>query len=174
MVYIKTMMIALVAGVLMLTAYAKAPSKSLIGKPIPDYIQFTNLSGQSVDVVSDTGRYIIAYWASWCIPCKKELQVFDAINDDLTDLGITLVLVNVDRKYQAVAPKAFKKWGVENLTTYAGDMYDAFKAFDATGLPIVVSIQNGKIVDIMDLNTHKWDNVGSLQYFKQVLGLNNQ
>ena len=153
--------------------HAKAPSAKLLGKPIPDYIQFTTLDGDPVDVITNKGNYIIAYWASWCIPCIKELQVFDVINDDLKQAGITLVLVNADRKSKIAVPKAFKKWGIKNLTTYKGNMYDAFKAFDSTGLPIVVSVKDGKIADIVNLNTHKWDVVGSLQYFKQVLGLLN-
>ena len=153
--------------------YAKAPSTKLLGKPIPDYITITTLDGKPVNVITDRGKYIIAYWASWCIPCIKELQVFDVINDDLKQAGITLVLVNADRKSEIAVPKAFKKWGIKNLTTYKGNMYDAFKAFDSTGLPIVVSLKDGKIADILNLNTHKWDEVGSLQYFKQVLGLLN-
>ena len=151
--------------------YGKAPSTKLLGTAIPDYIQFTTLEGAPIEVITDTGNYIIAYWASWCIPCIEELQVFDVIQDDLQQAGITLVLVNADRKSKIAVPKAFKKWGIKNLTTYKGDMYDAFKAFDSTGLPIVVSLQDGKIADILNLNTHKWDVVGSLQYFKQVLGL---
>ena len=154
-----------------LPTYAKAPSTKLLGTPIPDYIEITTLAGEPANVITDKGKYIIAYWASWCIPCIKELQVFDSINDDLQQAGITLVLVNADRKSEIAVPKAFKKWGIKNLTTYKGDMYDAFKAFDSTGLPIVVSLKDGKIADILNLNTHKWDEVGSLQYFKQVLGL---
>ena len=167
---IMTLMITIILG--NATLWAKAPSKKLIGREIPDYIKIETLDGTPVDVLTDKGRYILAYWASWCLPCIKELQVLDKIQEELNNVNIQLVLVNADRKSDRVVPKFFKKWNIENLKSYKANMYDGFKAFDATGLPIVVSVENGKIVDLLDLNTHKWDEKGSLQYFKQVFGEN--
>ena len=152
-------------------AMAKAPSKTIIGKPLPESIVFTTLNGESVDVVKDTGNYVINYWASWCVPCATELPILQSMLPALKHANITPVLINVDRRPAQQAPKALQKWGVTKITSYAGDMYEAFKVFNVQGIPIVVSIKNGKIIDIMDLNTHKWDTQGTLNYFNHVFEL---
>lgn len=163
--------IFLIFSVLFSVSWAKSPSKTIIGKPLPDSIVFTTLQGEPVDVIKGRGRYVINYWASWCLPCAKELPIFQSMIPSLERLGITPVLINVDRRPARQAPKALAKWGITQLTSYAGDMYQAFKVFNVQGIPIVVTIDNGKVVDIMDLNIHQWDKQGSVEYFKQVLGI---
>lgn len=40
--------------------------------------------------------YIINFWATWCIPCRKELPDFERINADYLDERVKVLLVSLD------------------------------------------------------------------------------
>ncbi len=40
--------------------------------------------------------YIINFWATWCIPCRKELPDFERINAEYQDKMVKVLLVNLD------------------------------------------------------------------------------
>jgi thiol-disulfide isomerase/thioredoxin len=44
---------------------------------------------------SDT-TYIINFWATWCMPCIKELPAFDSIHNDFKNQKVKVLLVSLD------------------------------------------------------------------------------
>ena len=42
--------------------------------------------------------YIINFWATWCVPCVKELPAFDSIQTDYKDKKVKVLLVSLDFK----------------------------------------------------------------------------
>ncbi len=46
---------------------------------------------------SDT-TYIINFWATWCVPCVKELPDFDSINNAYINIKVKVILVSLDFK----------------------------------------------------------------------------
>ncbi len=40
--------------------------------------------------------YVINFWATWCIPCRKELPDFEKINAGYHDKMVEVLLVNLD------------------------------------------------------------------------------
>jgi len=40
--------------------------------------------------------YIINFWATWCIPCRKELPDFEKINTGYQEKNVKVLLVNLD------------------------------------------------------------------------------
>jgi cytochrome c biogenesis protein CcmG/thiol:disulfide interchange protein DsbE len=45
---------------------------------------------------------IVSFFASWCIPCRKELPLLNALSDELKSKGISIVLVNVREDTDAI------------------------------------------------------------------------
>lgn len=62
-------------------------------------VQLKTMDGKTVNTadLGFKGPIIISFWATWCAPCKKELN---AINDVYTDwqeeTGVNLVAVSID------------------------------------------------------------------------------
>lgn len=62
-------------------------------KTIPemDFDEFENNLHQNNDSI-----YIINFWATWCVPCRKELPDFEKIHLNYKDKGVKVLLVSLD------------------------------------------------------------------------------
>ncbi|MFQ5479269.1 MAG: TlpA disulfide reductase family protein, partial [Candidatus Binatia bacterium] len=49
--------------------------------------------------LSDHGGEVVLlhFWATWCIPCRKEMPALMKVQDEYRDQGLTVLYVNVDR-----------------------------------------------------------------------------
>ncbi len=45
---------------------------------------------------SDGTTYVINFWATWCLPCVKELPYFEQLHEKYKDQNVTVVLVSMD------------------------------------------------------------------------------
>lgn len=59
-------------------------------------IKITDLE-KRIQNSSDT-TYIVNFWATWCVPCVKELPDFDSINNSYLDKKVKVLLVSLDFK----------------------------------------------------------------------------
>lgn len=48
------------------------------------------------------GGVILCFFASWCVPCRHELPLFNSLTDELKGQGITVVLVDVKEDVDTV------------------------------------------------------------------------
>ena len=40
--------------------------------------------------------YVVNFWATWCVPCVKELPEFEKINELYSERGVKVLLVSLD------------------------------------------------------------------------------
>ena len=90
----------------------EAPSKvdrTTAGKPMPN-IAFTDIAGQEVRFEQFKGKPVLVnLWATWCVPCIKELPQLDAIAaQGLTVLAISEDLEGARKVTPFLANKGFK------------------------------------------------------------------
>jgi len=73
-------------------------------------IKVKTLSGKSINIQSvenDGNPIVFSFWATWCKPCKKELNTIAEIYEEWQDeTGVKLVAVSIDdaRSMSKVAP----------------------------------------------------------------------
>ncbi len=59
------------------------------------------IGGEPFRVADRRGRIILLdFWASWCVPCKKELPALQRLQDKEGESGVDVVAVNVDEPDQ--------------------------------------------------------------------------
>ena len=77
------------------------------GKKVPS-VQLTDLNGKPVNIanLSEKGPIVISFWATWCAPCKRELNTIHEVYEEWqNETGITIVAVSIDdEKTKAQVP----------------------------------------------------------------------
>ena len=83
---------------------------ALLGRTAPSF-ELSTLSGETFRIQEQTGRpVVLAFWASWCGPCRLELPALSDLA--LKRTGVDFYAVNVDRQ-QGPARAFTKKVRVE-------------------------------------------------------------
>jgi thiol-disulfide isomerase/thioredoxin len=58
-------------------------------------LTFNEFKKNYLSSTSDT-TYVINFWATWCVPCIKEIPAFERINKEYNDKTLKVVLVSLD------------------------------------------------------------------------------
>ena len=89
--------------------------------------------------------YIINFWATWCLPCKKEMPSLDKLYSSVKEIKI--FPINVDYKDKYKSQKFFKDLEIKNLSIYFDINSDLVNLFRLRGIPTTI-ILNGKKEEI--------------------------
>ena len=89
-------------------------------------------------------KYVINFWATWCIPCKKELPDLKKMKIDNKDLKI--IIISIDKKSIKDQLNFLKKNKVNDLITYFDKDMTFFKSLKLRGIPTTLLIKDQKII----------------------------
>jgi thiol-disulfide isomerase/thioredoxin len=100
---------------------------------LPD-LSFQDASGKPLTLAHWRGRTVLLnLWATWCVPCRKEMPTLDALQGKLGSPGFEVVAINIDTR-DPEKPKAFlKQIGIEKLAYYADPDAKTFQDLKAIG-----------------------------------------
>jgi len=108
------------------------------------------LKGESTSITeisSKNNLVIVSLWATWCVPCKNELDAISEVYQDWQDeTNVELVAVSVDdsRTVNRVRPLINgKDW---DFTILLDTNNDLKRALNATSIPLTLILKNGEIV----------------------------
>lgn len=93
------------------------------------------------------GVTIVSLWATWCVPCIKELDaISDLYQDWIEETGVSLIAVSVDDSRTVKRVKSLingKGWEYDILLDTNNDLKRALGAFS---IPLTIVIKDNKIV----------------------------
>ena len=100
---------------------------------LPD-LAFQDASGKPVTLADFRGRTVLLnLWATWCVPCRKEMPALDALQGKLGGATFQVVAVNIDTR-NLDKPKAWlSDVGIKQLGYYADPSAKVFQDLKATG-----------------------------------------
>ncbi len=79
---------------------ATTPARVVVATPLPlPRFEYETMSGQkrSLPQISGGRPTLVNLWASWCMPCLRELKEFAEREADFRDAGVNVVALSVDR-----------------------------------------------------------------------------
>ena len=102
-------------------------------KRLPD-LTFTDAQGKPRTLSEFRGKTVLLnLWATWCVPCRKEMPALDALQAKLGGPGFEVVSVNIDTR-DPEKPKAWlKEVGVNRLGYYADSTAKVFQDLKVIG-----------------------------------------
>jgi thiol-disulfide isomerase/thioredoxin len=106
---------------------------AMSGLKVPD-LTFLDAAGKPLSLADWRGRTVLLnLWATWCVPCRKEMPALDALQQRLGGPGFEVVAVNIDTR-DPDKPKAWlKEVGIEKLAYYADPDAKTFQDLKAIG-----------------------------------------
>ena len=127
-------------------AHGEVAAVNVASKPLklPD-LSFQDASGKPMTLAAWRGRTVLLnLWATWCVPCRKEMPTLDALQAKLGGPGFEVVAVNIDTR-DPEKPKTFlKDIGVSRLAYYtdatARSFQDLKEVGRAFGMPTTLLI----------------------------------
>jgi thiol-disulfide isomerase/thioredoxin len=97
-------------------------------------LSFRDDAGKALTLEHWRGRTVLLnLWATWCVPCRKEMPALDALERKLGGPDFEVVTVNIDTR-DLEKPKSFlKEVGVQKLAYYADPTAKTFQDLKAIG-----------------------------------------
>jgi thiol-disulfide isomerase/thioredoxin len=114
------------------------------GLKLPN-LTFTDASGVQKSLADWKGRTVLLnLWATWCVPCRKEMPALAALQQKLGSEKFEVVAVNIDTR-DTDKPKAWlKDVGVSGLNYYADPSAKVFQDLKvigkALGMPTTIVV----------------------------------
>lgn len=105
--------------------------------------EITNLQ----KISSENDLIVVSLWATWCVPCKNELDAISEVYSDWQEeTNVVLYAISVDdsRTVKRVKPLINgKNWDYEILLDTNNELK---RALGSSAIPLTLIIKNGKIV----------------------------
>jgi thiol-disulfide isomerase/thioredoxin len=100
---------------------------------LPD-LTFTDAAGKARTLGDFRGRTVLLnLWATWCVPCRKEMPALDALQAKLGDDSFEVVAVNIDTRNLDKPKTWLNEVGVKRLAYFADPSAKAFQDLKAIG-----------------------------------------
>jgi thiol-disulfide isomerase/thioredoxin len=100
---------------------------------VPDLV-FKDAEGRDRKLNEWRGRTVLLnLWATWCVPCRKEMPALDALESELGGPKFQVVAIDIDTR-DAQKPLAFlKDVGVTHLAYYSDQSAKVFQELKLAG-----------------------------------------
>ena len=119
------------------TSYLEAFKKrkyATQGAPFPSEVILTDSTGKRIDFASFRGKYVyIDVWASWCVPCIREIPHLQQLEKELNGSDIAFVSISIDQDARAWKKKR------DALNLHGNQLHDSnnqlANCLNITGIP---------------------------------------
>jgi len=108
------------------------------GNKIPS-VKVKDLKGNTVSssTFSNDGKpIVISFWATWCSPCKKELNAIHEVYEDWQDeTGVKLIAISIDDARSATRVKPYVDAQGWDYEVYIDNNQDLKRALNVNNVP---------------------------------------
>lgn len=141
-------------------------------KPIPA-VQFSDGDGRVLGLDGFRGKIVLLnVWATWCLPCRKEMPTLDRLNRELGGSAFQVVPLSIDRAGVEAVRRFYAEIGITNLGLYVDSSAGATRALDVSGLPTTLLIdRNGQELGRL-VGPAEWHGPEMIALMKRVIGSN--
>jgi thiol-disulfide isomerase/thioredoxin len=97
-------------------------------------LAFADAAGQRHSLADWRGRTVLLnLWATWCVPCRKEMPALDALAQKLKGPDFDVIAINIDTREPEKAKAWLHELGVTHLSFYADPSAKVFQDLKLVG-----------------------------------------
>jgi thiol-disulfide isomerase/thioredoxin len=133
-------------------------------------IKFQDAEGRERTLADWRGKVVLLnLWATWCLPCRKEMPSLDRLQAELGSDKFEVVALSVDRKGLDASRKFLGDTKVERLGLYVDASGRAISELRVVGLPATLLLDaEGREIGRL-LGPAEWDSEDAKRLIRSVL-----
>jgi thiol-disulfide isomerase/thioredoxin len=152
---------------------AQAPEKNFVvhasPKPIPT-IKFEDDKGQSRSLADFNGQVVVLnIWATWCVPCRREMPALDRLQTTLGGPEFAVVPVSIDRGGLETVSNFYAEIGIRDLPKYTDTSGRVVRALNAMGLPTTLILDRAGQEIGRVIGPAEWDAPEIAEFLKPII-----
>jgi len=102
-------------------------------------LKFKDFNLIDVDLTNKKGNIMILnFWATWCVPCKKEMPSLEKLSKLYPEVYI--YPINLEKPDKNKTKNFFKSLNIKNLNIYFDPDFKLVKSFNMRGVPTSILI----------------------------------
>ena len=102
-------------------------------------IKFKDFNLNDTELTNKKGNIMILnFWATWCVPCKKEMPSLEILSKLYPE--VTIYPINLEKPNKNKTKKFFEDLGIKNLKIYFDPEFELVKSFNMRGVPTSILI----------------------------------
>jgi thiol-disulfide isomerase/thioredoxin len=138
-------------------------------------LAFKDSAGHARTLADWRGRAVLLnLWATWCVPCRREMPALDALQARLGGPNFEVVAVNIDTRDPEKPLTFLKEVGITHLAYYSDESAQVFEdlkaAGEAFGMPTTLIVDRAGC-EIGDMaGPAEWSSSDGVKLITAVLG----
>jgi thiol-disulfide isomerase/thioredoxin len=131
---------------------------------------FQTLDGAATALADFRGQVLLVnFWATWCVPCVKEMPALERLHLALADEGLAVLAISQDRGGAAVVTPFLARLDLQHLPVYLDAKGVLARAFALKGLPTTFVIgRDGRVLAGL-VGPAEWDSPEALEFLRHYL-----
>jgi thiol-disulfide isomerase/thioredoxin len=119
---------------------------------------FVDGDGAAMMLSDFRGRIVLLnVWATWCVPCRKEMPALDRLQARLGGSDFTVVPLSIDHRGRDAVVRFYREYGLSSLGIYVDKSAGATYAINALGLPVTLLIDREGLELGRVIGAAEWD-----------------
>ena len=121
-------------------------------------IRFQDDQGHDLTLGDFRGRVVLLnVWATWCVPCRKEMPALDRLQAQLGGRHFHIVPLSIDREGVAPVKRFYQEVGVEKLSIYVDPSGRGSHSLAIPGVPTTLLIDREGREVARKMGAAEWD-----------------
>ena len=137
-----------------------------VAKPVAA-LEFMDGDGQLRSLADFQGKVVLLnLWATWCVPCRREMPALDRLQASLGGLGFKIVPLSIDRGGRETVAKFYTEIGIRDLQICTDPSGEALHEAGAIGLPTTLVLNRAGEEIARIIGPAEWDAPEIIEFLK--------
>ncbi|MCA1971577.1 MAG: TlpA family protein disulfide reductase [Pseudomonadota bacterium] len=120
-------------------------------------VRFQDGQGTALSLEDFRGRVVLLnIWATWCVPCRKEMPALDRLQKQLGGPAFEVVAVSIDQDANLVR-EFYLKYGIKSLALYIDPATSITAALGTVGIPTTLLVDQARREVWRKVGPAEWD-----------------